>query len=118
MPGPTTHNVVNNAPIVVGTASQLASTYSGITATISLPANVINTGQTLFSAYLSATVTNVTGDGTAYTIIYNNTLVTQGSAYNATTGVFTRSGNRKLFILHRECSDVAQQPRPALTFQL
>jgi len=44
---------------------------------------------TYFSAYLSSTQNNVTGDGTAYSIIFDTVTANQGSAYNASTGVFT-----------------------------
>jgi len=42
-----------------------------------------------FFAYLASTVTNVTGDGTAYTIVFDSTLYNQGSAYNTANGRFT-----------------------------
>jgi C1q domain len=89
MPGPTTANVVNNAPSIAGTANQLAITYSGTSATVSLSPTVVNSNQPLFFAYLNATVTNVTGDGTVYTIVYNSTTVNQDSSYNTATGIFT-----------------------------
>lgn len=41
------------------------------------------------SAYLDPTVANVTGDGTAFSPVFNNTFVNNGGAYNTTTGVFT-----------------------------
>jgi hypothetical protein len=43
----------------------------------------------LFSAYLSANATNVTGDGTVYIIPFDTAVVNLGSAYNPSTGVFT-----------------------------
>lgn len=43
----------------------------------------------IFSANLSAPQSNVTGDGTLYTVVCDNVLVNTGSAYNNTTGVFT-----------------------------
>lgn len=46
-------------------------------------------GQCLFMAYLSSTATDVTGDGTAYTIICDTELWDIGSNYNNATGVFT-----------------------------
>lgn len=45
--------------------------------------------QPAFKATLSATVNNVTGDGTAYTIIYDIVNFDQGSNYNNATGIFT-----------------------------
>ena len=42
-----------------------------------------------FSAYRSADVANVTGDGTAYMVPYNVSLVNVGSGFNTGTGVFT-----------------------------
>lgn len=44
-----------------------------------------------FRAYLSATAVNVTGDGTAYTIIYDGVTFDQGGGtnYNNTTGFYT-----------------------------
>lgn len=92
MPGPTTRNVVNNAPIVTGTASQITSTYSGsppITATLALAANVVNSAQTLFGAYLSTQKSNVSGDGTVYTVKYDTVTINQKNAYSASTGMFT-----------------------------
>jgi hypothetical protein len=58
--------------------------------------NPNNTGQPLlqptqpaFSVNLSANATNVTGDGTVYTIIFDSVLKDQTSSYNNGTGVFT-----------------------------
>lgn len=46
-----------------------------------------------FSAITDTTKTNVTGDGTAYTIIYDAELYDIGNDYNAATGVFTARRN-------------------------
>jgi len=43
----------------------------------------------LFSAYNSATDSNVTGDGTVYAIICDTEIVDRNSNYNNATGVFT-----------------------------
>lgn len=58
--------------------------------------NPNNTGRPLlqpkqpaFCANLSATVSNVTGDGTVYTILFDSVLKDQTSSYNNATGVFT-----------------------------
>lgn len=49
-----------------------------------------NTTQPAFSAYLSsATSNNVTGDGTGYSIIFDQTIYNVGTSYNTGTGVFT-----------------------------
>jgi hypothetical protein len=48
-----------------------------------------NTTQPFFTAYPSATITNVTGDGTAYTLAFNSTTVNQGTYYNTGTYTFT-----------------------------
>lgn len=59
-----------------------------------------NTKQPMFCAYLSASVTNVTGDGTYYSITWNSTTINQSSSFNTTTHLFTApvTGNY-LFIL-------------------
>lgn len=51
--------------------------------------NAINLPKVCFNAYLSATQTNKTGDGTAYTIIFDTEINDDGSGYNNSTGVFT-----------------------------
>lgn len=42
-----------------------------------------------FYAYINASITGVTGDGTAYDIPFNATLFDNGSNFNTGTGVFT-----------------------------
>lgn len=42
-----------------------------------------------FEANLSAPVTNVTGDSTQYTVIFDSVITQIGTAYNNSTGVFT-----------------------------
>ena len=52
--------------------------------------NSLSSSNASFSAYLSATVNNVTGDGTTYgPIVYNTELYDNGSVYNNATGIFT-----------------------------
>lgn len=46
-------------------------------------------GQCSFMAYLSSTATDVTGDGTNYTILFDTELWDIGSNYNAASGIFT-----------------------------
>lgn len=48
-----------------------------------------NTVQPAFLAYLSATVTNVTGDGTFYTVLWNSEVFDQNSNFDTGTGIFT-----------------------------
>ena len=45
--------------------------------------------QPAFSAYNSATDSNVTGDGTAYTLICNTEIFDQNADYDTSTGTFT-----------------------------
>lgn len=42
-----------------------------------------------FSATVSSTINNVTGDGTGYTVVFGNSVFDQNSNYNTGTGVFT-----------------------------
>ena len=48
-----------------------------------------NASQAAFSVYLTNTVSDVTGDGTEYTIIYDTALANVGTVFNLGTGVFT-----------------------------
>lgn len=45
--------------------------------------------QCAFYAYLSATVTNVTGNGNVYTVAWNSTIVNRQSAFSTGTNTFT-----------------------------
>jgi hypothetical protein len=50
--------------------------------------NIVNgSSNTSLLATLTSAATNVTGDGTVYTLVWNN--VVYGSGYNTSTGVFT-----------------------------
>jgi hypothetical protein len=53
----------------------------------SLPLNMAD--KPLFSAYLSASATNVTGAGANYTVICNTEIADQTNSYNNASGVFT-----------------------------
>lgn len=53
---------------------------AGGTAKTSLPS---------FSAYVSAPILNVTGDGTAYTVIFGSEVFDTSSSYNTANGLFT-----------------------------
>lgn len=90
---------VASSPVAVASTGQLSDLGFG-TATQVLTSNgagVSPTWQaaggggssTTFLAYVSAQITNPTGDGTAYTVIFDSTLNNTGAAYNTGTGVFT-----------------------------
>jgi len=49
----------------------------------------VRTGQPAFEATRSATVADVTGDGTAYTVLFDNVVSNQCGDYNAATGEYT-----------------------------
>lgn len=51
-----------------------------------------NTSQPCFSVYPSATLTDVTGDGTTYNIVYNTTAFDQGSNFSGMTYTCPVSG--------------------------
>lgn len=48
-----------------------------------------NSSQPFFFAYRSSNVSNVTGNGTNYTVIFDSTLANVGTVYNTGTGTFT-----------------------------
>ena len=100
MPGPSTRNVVNNSPIVVGTTNQIAAIYSSETVTVGLASTVVNSSQPLFGAYLNTDQFNTTGDGTAYPVVCNATTVNQGGAYSTSRNIYS-ARDRKLPILNQ-----------------
>ena len=77
---------INNAADIKGIASTSFGTSSGIVVyngttlvnysgpQISSSGVYTNTSQPAFFAYQNATVTNVTGDGTFYTVIFNSSV--------------------------------------------
>lgn len=69
-----------------GTTGQFLGANTGSAPTWQTPSAGAST---YFSAYLSTTATDVTGDGTAYTIIFDSTYSNTGTVYNTSTGVFT-----------------------------
>lgn len=48
-----------------------------------------NSAQPIFSAYNSTALTNVTGDGTVYTLVLGSTTINVGTSYNTANGIFT-----------------------------
>lgn len=51
--------------------------------------NIVKPLTCAFYAYLTATVSNVTGDGTYYTVIFDTEVQDIGGNYDNTTGIFT-----------------------------
>jgi C1q domain len=72
-------SVTSAGSVVVDSSGNLGSTTGPL---------VLST-QPAFQAYLSATVNDVTGDGTSYNIAFNGTVYDQASNFNTGTGVFT-----------------------------
>ncbi len=68
----------NGNSVICSSTGQLAT--SGV---------ATNSGQPSFSVYVGSGLSNVTGDGTAYTIPFDTALVNRGSYYNTSNGVFT-----------------------------
>lgn len=70
------------------------------TSTISVTDNgeMTNTSQPAFLAHGAATFTNVTGDGTTVTVVFDNEAFDQNSDYDNTTGTFTAPVTGKYFL--------------------
>ena len=82
-----------NSVLPDGTGNFTISSSDG-SITVSPVANGLNlqasgSNQDRFYCSLLNDLTNVTGDGTLYTIIYNQPLLNPSNVYNTTTGVFT-----------------------------
>ncbi len=88
---------LSTATLVTESSDQLGTTVltAGTNITITPGAGTLTIdasggGSTvMFHAFLDTSVTNVTGDGTVYTIPYNATLINTGSGFNTGTGEFT-----------------------------
>lgn len=75
---------------------------------ITLDLTGLNSSLPAFSAYLSTSPTNVTGDGTIYTIICDTVLFDQTSNYNNSTGTFTAPVTGKyLFAFGISCTPLS-----------
>lgn len=86
----------NNATLVTdGSGAQSFSStlpnavQDNITRLGTLTVPVQNSAQPFFSAYMSANASNATGNGVAYTPIFETTSANVGAHYNTSTGVFT-----------------------------
>lgn len=79
-------NSVSGDPFVLSASGTLGTTNVMSIST----AGEINTPlQPAFLALASGSQTNVTGDGTAYTVLFGNEITDQGSDYNTGTSTFT-----------------------------
>lgn len=98
-------NLGNLAPISSSTAGFVLT--SNGTATPSFQASGGGGTNSTFSAFMTSNVTNVTGDGTNYQLIYDTANVNQGTVLNTSTGVFTAplTGNYN-FSFNMLCSTV------------
>lgn len=61
----------------------------GTTAATNFLGRVTAIEQPAFSAFVNANVNDVTGDGTAYTVLFNSEIFDQNSNYATGTGIFT-----------------------------
>jgi hypothetical protein len=75
--------------LTTGTADITIASATGTLATISDTGETIWPLQSAFSASVSSTQSNVTGDGTVYTIICDSEDLDRNGDYNNGTGVFT-----------------------------
>ena len=73
--------------------NRVKTTGAGVTVTggtLQLEAPVINTPNvSRFSAFANASLSNVTGNGTSYTVLFGAELYDNAQDYNPTTGIFT-----------------------------
>ena len=87
--GNTGGNVGPNGSNVIDVVGGTGITVVGTPLTNTLTINSTTATNIGFSAYLSTTQNNVTGDGTYYQVPYDTVLYDLDSNYNPTTGVFT-----------------------------
>ena len=85
----TNANPITGAGTLIYSCIENTGTGSGINVTTQTP-HYRALGQPSFSANVSTAITNVTGDGTAYSpVIYDTEVFDIGSNYDSTTGIFT-----------------------------
>lgn len=81
--------------------------FNNSTVIIDSTGRLTNTAQPAFSAYVSSTINNVTGDGTIYTIVFDTSLFDQGSNFNTGTGIFTAPvAGKYMFCANVTLSDI------------
>ena len=69
--------------------SSFPSGFSSSGLTVSAAGEATNTKQSAFSYNLTMAVTDVTGDNTTYTIIFDNKIFDNNNDFNPSTGTFT-----------------------------
>jgi hypothetical protein len=74
--------------LAAGTTGQILTATTGSPATWAAPA-IVNTSRPAFNAIPSGTLSNVTGDGTLYAIVWGTIVSQYGSNFNTGTGIFT-----------------------------
>lgn len=77
------------ATSVIGTAGQIAVTPTANTYQVALAPIVQKSTQPLFMAQIGSSQDDVTGDGTAYKVLFPTVTVNQGSYYDSSTATFT-----------------------------
>jgi hypothetical protein len=77
------------AGLATANSAILATNSSGVPSITTASGNWLNTSRTAFNVTPNGTISNVTGDGTQYTIIFGLSGFDQGSNFNTGTGTFT-----------------------------
>ncbi len=72
------------------------------TAVIDSTNRLINTSQPCFEAYVNTSITDITGDATVYTVIFDTEVYDIGSNFNLATSVFTAPVTGK-YLFHFGC---------------
>jgi len=83
-PGSSTDRAISTWNGITGSAL-----FDNSTTKIDSTGRFTNSAQPCFCAFVSSTISNVTGDGTAYTVIFDTERFDRGSNYDNTTGIFT-----------------------------
>lgn len=78
-------NTTSSLVLSSGTGNIVANTGFTVDST----GRTTNTVQPAFHAYVNATISNVTGNNTPYTVVFNTETFDQNSNYDNTTGVYT-----------------------------
>jgi hypothetical protein len=103
-----TGNPITQHDVLIGGASNAINSVSPSTAGFVLTSNGVSAdpsfqntssaGKVVVMAQLATPVSNVTGDGTIYTVVFDTAPVNTSSSYNTSTGVFTAPANGNYLI--------------------